>query len=255
MSDGSTPAELPPDLDGNSDKYVCDDCGASLGTRAGLWKHRTRKHSPVAQVAEVVSGDKRPAQSQGTPASKPTTPARRERKPTVPTGKRVPLDDKLGMVWGVAGSMLMPAVSPLAARAMVLQAPAAGPVLDELIAGTPIDKVAQRFAGKGKKAGNVGALIGLPVLMFLIERNPVLVMNPVVDGLLTATIQANLISIIDAQYQAKKRAEELEAKAKEAGINLVEETADGQTVTLVDKIKADLLAPLFTPATEEGQAS
>lgn len=213
-----------------SSKHACDRCGKSFANNSGLWKH---KKTCGSGVKEAVKPDEA------------TQPKKQPTKRPTPAPKRVPLDDTLGGLYGVIGSSLMPQVSVLAARGMVLQAPAAGAVLDKLIAGTFVDKAAQKYAGKAKDAKGVGALLGLPVLLFAIEKQPAMLTQPAIQQMLRSVVKENLVGMIAAKAKEQADDRKIAEMAAEVGMELTQTAPDGTKIELVDQLIGELLEPLF----------
>ena len=244
--------ELPPDVsqDGEQESTeerakesnACRRCGKQYASRGSLWKHEK-----LCAVEAFVSGETKSAPDQGkreeSPEKESTTkraPGGRERKPRQPVGKRHDASHILGTVW-TQGARFVPSIP--AQRAMVWQAPSAGKIIDNALAGSFVDKVVlQKIAGKESKYAPVASLVSLPLMLVLIDKNPSLF--PVLLPQLRSVVKDNLAAALSAKAAEKKEIEELEALAAEAGMEW--ETVDQQTgekLNLIDSVLQDLLAP------------
>lgn len=86
--------------------------------------------------------------------------------------KRTPVSSELGILWKLAANIVAP-ISPPAARAVVLEAPIAGQILDDAVAGTVIDRwLIQPFAGANDKYGPLILLISFPVAVYIADAHP-----------------------------------------------------------------------------------
>jgi len=109
--------------------------------------------------------------AEGAPA-----PPTRDRPPKVPKshGRRQSGAETISDGWGGLGSLALrnPAHIPLG-RYMQFQAPVAGEMLDEAVAGTVVDKVGlQPIVRARGKFDLIAAVFGPPALIVAIERNP-----------------------------------------------------------------------------------
>lgn len=149
-------------------------------------------------------------------------------------GKRVPAEPLLGSAWQLAATgLIMSGADVPVGRCMMLQAPAAGQLLDTALAGTLPDRLLiQPIAKAGARGANLGALLGPPLLIGMIERQPHLYepLKPILKTLLTAYL-------VETWPQVKKMKEQ-EAKAMAA----LEEMA-GENMPDVDSLLDSLFAP------------
>ena len=225
--------EEAPDLEKHAPReYVCERCGKQFANRSGLWKHK-----PKCAVE--------PADAPEQPKDTPRTPA--ERKPKLapaPRGKRHDCSHLLGPVWTQL-ARFVPSVP--AQRAMVWQAPGAGRVLDNALAGSVVDKwVLQKVSGVESKYKPAVDLVTLPAALIMVEKQPALF--PVLRPILASTIKANLEAALDAAAAEKADEDKLRAKAEAAGMEWEAEEVDPETgktvkVSIVEAILRDLMAP------------
>jgi Lsr2 len=154
-------------------------------------------------------------------------------------GKRVSAEDILGTTWQLAATgLIMSGADPPVGRVMMLQAPAAGALLDTALAGTLPDRLLiQPMAKAGARGANLGALLGPPLIVGLIERQPHLYqpLKPILKSLLTAYL-------VETWPQVKKM-RETEEKARQ----VLSEMA-GEDMPDIDS----LLDSLFPDPAEQG---
>jgi hypothetical protein len=131
-------------------------------------------------------------------------------------GKRVSGAETLSDVWGGIGGFVgrNPAHVPLG-RYMQFQAPVAGEMLDEAVAGTVVDKVALQpiFKARGK-FDLIGAVFGPPALIYAIERNPERA------ALMVPMLRTSIRNALPLMVPAIKRIQTKEAKTAEAASDL-----------------------------------
>src|ERR1700674_472070 len=153
-------------------------------------RHEKAKH--LAEWTAAKAGVK-PKARKATGAAKHAAPRAPSNKVTV-TKKRIPAGDSIGMVVGMVGQVVGNVDAPIG-RALVFSAPATGAAVDELAAGTVVDRlVIQKFAGAAEKWEKVGGVIAFPVLIAVISLNPAL-FNVLEDQLRSATVDVINASI------------------------------------------------------------
>ena len=86
--------------------------------------------------------------------------------------KRVSLESLASGAWGLLGQMAQSRGLVPTGRALVMQAPVAGMILEDTLRGTVIDRIAQPLARGGEAAKELGALIGVPVLVTMVALKP-----------------------------------------------------------------------------------
>ena len=182
--------------------------------------------------------------------SGPVLPPTREKRPGV-TPKRVPAADLIESGWGALGGLV--ARSPMhgaLGRYLQWQAPATGNVLDKALAGTLVDrKLVQPAVRAHDSLGAIGAILGPPILIWSIERDPH--KAGVLLPILRAQILASLPTMVDAMKRQKVRDEKVSKSIRELFPDLPE-GADP-----VEEILAYLFsgptpteAPTFVPEAE-----
>ena len=209
--------------------------GGARFFRRGL--HEKSKHPDEWTAAKAGVKPKKKA------AKKPTPRAARPQTAT-PKPKRIAAADSIGRNLARVGKLVANADAPLG-RALTFSAPATGAAVDELVAGTVVDRVViQRFAGAADKWERVGGVIAFPVLIALISRNPALL--PVLeDDLREATLDVLIASIPTFEKQAQK-----ERKAVDALSRL--KKVDPRYAETDDPIGL-ILRDIFQPVQEPGE--
>ena len=159
--------------------------------------------------------------------------------------KRTSVKSELGMVWKMAANFVA-AVNAPTAKAVVLEAPIAGQILDDAVAGTVIDRwLIQPFAGASDKYGPLVLLIGFPAAVYIADTHPE--HRPMVEDYVRKAIVQIMVSTADemrATAQAEAHASEQLAELGSAGI-----TADGLMSWLFEE---NAEAPAEEPVTVDG---
>ena len=135
---------------------------------------------------------------------------------------------------------LAPAVGlPATGKMLAIEAPWAGYVIDEAVAGTVIDRLAQPLAKAQDRFAAVGSVIGPPLIVAQMERNPDRI--PVLAVMLKRSLK------MSAPWIAKgiKKMREEEAKLAEVLAELYPTAPPGTTA--LDQMVADIVALAVTP--------
>lgn len=142
-------------------------------------------------------------------------------KPRGTDGKRIPADTTLGSVWqGIATALVLTGRDIPVGRCMSYQAPVAGVMLDKALEGTLPDKLLiQPIAKAGARGGNIAALIGPPLLVGVIERNPQLYepLQPVLKAMMMNYL-LEAWPHIKAMQKKEKEAQKILDEMKGAGL-------------------------------------
>ena len=110
----------------------------------------------------------KPSDPRPAPPTREKTPSRGGRP-----GKRESAAETLGDIWSGFGGLAKSAGHVPTGRCLQWQAPIAGEMLDEAVAGSVVDKVALQRIVKGRQRFDLlGAVLGPPLLVMAIERNP-----------------------------------------------------------------------------------
>jgi hypothetical protein len=145
----------------------------------------------------------------------PESPYKGETKKPDRHASRVSGESILGYGWIGLGSYLVnKRIDPPVGRVLQLQAPLAGKAIDDIIAGTFIDRILQPIFAKSEQLEGFGALIALPILVGLIERKPE--MAPMVMGPLHEVLGQTLI---DLAPTLRKKATKQRAAARAIDLN------------------------------------
>ena len=163
VSDG-VPGHEPAEVAESSHSESPDEAAEPEETTAGasvveLRPRRPRGPRPPRSVGEWFRGSER---------------RRRQRKRRPRTVReRVPLNNLCSAAW-LGAARLAAHISVPVARTLELEAGLAGAVLEDSIAGTFIDPIAQKAAQIQGKARGVGAIVAPPVLVLAIEATQAL---------------------------------------------------------------------------------
>lgn len=93
-------------------------------------------------------------------------------KPAPAKGKtrRISVEHLIGRVWEGVARFTQPLSLPMS-RCLQVQSPVAGMILEDLVAGTVVDRALQPIARAEEKAEKVIALVGPPVLVLAMEQS------------------------------------------------------------------------------------
>lgn len=83
--------------------------------------------------------------------------------------KRVSVEHLIGRAWEAAARFATPMSLPLS-RCLQVQSPVAGLILEEIVAGTVVDRALQPVARAEAKAEKMLALVGPPILVLALEQ-------------------------------------------------------------------------------------
>lgn len=187
--------------------------------------------SDPEEVVSTSPGERRPGSSTNAPAGDPvsdsspgpklsgffkkkkapTGPAftapTREKQPRV-AGRRQTTAGTIEDIWsGVGGLAQRSGFVPLG-RYMAWQAPAAGELLDQAVAGTVIDRKFLQPAVKARgRLDVVGAIMGPPALIIAIQRNPE--RAEMLLPALRSAIRGSLPTLLPAMKKAQAREEKI----------------------------------------------
>lgn len=86
--------------------------------------------------------------------------------------KRVSLETTCAGAWSVLAAAAAQSGRGPTSRVLAMQAPVAGVILEEELKGTVVDKILQPLARTAATGSRVGALLGPPVLVTLLDQKP-----------------------------------------------------------------------------------
>ena len=184
----------------------CSDVfsGGARYVQRGL--HEKRKHPDEWKAAKVEP--KKATRAKKT--TKKAAPATKSTTARVIAPKRISAADTISTNVARAAKLFSQVDVPLS-RALVFSAPATGQAVDELVAGTFVDRaVVQKLATVSDKWERLGGVIAFPVLIAVISRNPNLL--PMLEGELREATMDVLVANIPTMEKKKAR----ERKAFEA---------------------------------------
>lgn len=185
-------AALPPPDEAT---IACEFCPATFKKGPAGWLERGRHVK--AKHPEHWGGPKKPTKPGG--AQKAVAP----KKPTNATqAKRRPLGETLGAIFLQFGRIVNTAVDAPTGAALMFEAGALGHAVDHAIAGTFVDKQLQKGATVADRFEPLVDLAKLPVLTFMLSRNPAMV--GALEGELREAIEDVLVQSLPL---LKRRAE------------------------------------------------
>jgi hypothetical protein len=182
-------------------------------------------------LRDRLRGTKRPT---GDPGGHP-----KERAPRTLPGKRQSGAELLGDAYGALGN-LVGSATPYAAtgRALAINAPVAGYMLDDAVKGTVVDKVALQPAIRAKgRFDAIGGLIEVPLIVFSMERDPTKIET--LRPWLRSAVRRSLPAMVPALQKMKAD----EKKAAEVAAELYPDLPEGMDP--VEAVISDILAPLI----------
>lgn len=133
------------------------------------------------------------------------------------------LSDNIGRAARMFGT-----INPAMGRALVFSAPATGQAIDEVVAGTIVDRVVQPFAKAADKWDQLGGVLSFPILFAIVSARPD--MMKVLEPDLRESVIDVLIGSIPTLIKQKER----EAKAFDALEKLGE--VDARYANAKDKV-------------------
>lgn len=133
--------------------------------------------------------------------------------------RRVSLESTLSAGWAILASAAAQAGQGPTSRVLAMQAPVAGVILEDSLKGTVADRVLQPIARATATGSKVGALLGPPVLVSLLDRQPHLA--PQVLPLLRLALREWVMTAGPAMKAAQKKKERaMEALGLDEGTSL-----------------------------------
>ena len=205
---------------------------------------------PVSHADTPDAAPSNGAAPRGEAAPRRTEGRRRrlmDRKPKDPTKTparrlpRVSLENLIGSGWGLAAMALArnPNAVPVG-RVMSMQAPVAGVVLDDVLKGTPVDRLLQPLARAGEKGEIVFALAGPPLITGAITAHPE--WYPALRPMLKMSLMSWMAISAPAMRKAQQRAERMTG---EFGVT------DAELDGMIEALFSDVNLPTAASADEE----
>lgn len=163
------------------------------------------------------------------------------RRPRSGPKRRVSLESTLAGGWSILAAAAAQTGRGPTGRVLAMQAPVAGVILEDALKGTLADRVLQPLARSAQSASKVGALLGPPVLVTLLDMHPE--WAPQILPILHTTMrQWVLVAGPALKAQEKKAAKAMEALGVEDDTSLdqminamieaiFDPEGDGQAVT------------------------
>lgn len=201
LDDLTSDAETPPQAAPSTPESVtCRYCpstfeGPARFIRRG--RHESKDH-PDEYLKAKATGRKPKARKTSKAAKKPAAT-----KSVTPGKKRIAAGDSIGTVLGMVAQVVVRVDAPTG-RALALSSTATGEAVDQLVAGTIVDRlVIQKFAGAADKWEKVGGVIAFPVLVAVVSRNPAL-FDPLEGQLRSAALDVITASVPSLEKQKKR---------------------------------------------------
>jgi hypothetical protein len=187
--------------------HYCSETFEGQWGSARRGMHEKSKHPDEWAKAKATGVKPKKATAKKAPAAKKAAA-------TGPVGaakaRRIPAGDTISSTLAMAAQLVIKVDGPTG-RALSFSAPAAGEAVDDLVAGTVVDRlVIQKFAGAADKWEKVGGIIAFPVLIAVISRNPNL-FQP-----LEAQLRSATVDVINASIPSLKKKAASEKKAAES---------------------------------------
>ena len=210
LDDLTSDAETPPQAAPSTPESVtCRYCpstfeGPARFIRRG--RHESKDHPDEYLRAKATGRKPKKAAKKATPKARAAT-----KSVTGPVKKkRIPAAESMSSAFEIVGQIIGNVDAPTG-RAFSFSAPATGAAVDELVAGTVVDRlVIQKFAGAADKWERVGGVIAFPVLVAVVSRNPAL-FAPLENQLRSA-----LVDVITASIPALEKKAAKERKAADS---------------------------------------
>jgi hypothetical protein len=172
-------------------------------------RHEKDKHRDQWMAAKAGAKPKKSTAKKATAKAAPKPKAPTVKGP-VTNARRIPAGESISRNLARVAKMVTQA-DPILGRALTFSAPATGSAVDEVVAGTFVDRVViQRFAGAADKWEKFGGVIAFPILVAVISRNPA--MLPMLeDDLREATLDVIVASIPTFEKKAAKEKKAVDA--------------------------------------------
>ena len=179
------------------------------------------------------------------PDPAPQAPTKEKRpKATKGPGRRVSGADSLSDLWSAGGSLMMRAGHVPTGRMLQFQSAVAGEMLDEAVKGSFVDKTLIQPVVKARgRFDLLGAVMGPPLIVFAIERNPERA------PMLMPALKSSIRSSLPLMVPAIKKVQEKERKAAEAAAELFPDLPPGEDP--VDAIIATLFDNWAPPVPQD----
>ena len=148
------------------------------------------------------------------------------------------------MLWSGLGFLLVRTEADVpVGRVLMFQRDVAGEILQKVTLDTFVDKAIQPFAGRLDELEALGALVGIPVMVGLIERQPE--MQAALEPMLRAALQAHFMAMLPVIEKAKKKEAAFAKVAAELGM-------EGEDP--IGKLLDEMFAPPMTAQPEPASA-
>ena len=206
----------------------CPVCGKTVRGKGPLAQHMRIKHPTGDADGSVPADEPATASPYAGPVDEPASAAKRprlrllggaEKSPPRPkpakakvVHKRVHTGDVATFAWMGAAQAVSRRDVPVG-RVLAMQAPFVGDAFDEAVRGTVVDRALQPLARANARAEGLGALIGVPLLVGMMEHAPE--SRPLVEPLLRQFLGTMLLQLAKGAKAQRKRDEEAAAAMAE----------------------------------------
>lgn len=197
---------------------TCPECGATFEGKmrnARLGRHRLTRHG-IAGSSKGSKAAKKTTKKAAPAGKKPITAKAKEALATpVPVSKRKPAAEVISSFFGI-GSKVVGVVDPPVGASLRFVAPAAGDAIDSVVAGSFVDRhVLQKMVSASDKWERFGAVMGLPVMIGIVTRSPVLF--PALEEAMVAAVEEVMIASVPTLRRRHERQRKAVAAWDELG--------------------------------------
>ncbi len=202
------------------------DCDAAARPRSAARGRNPiycEEHSgdPRETLAPDTSDDRSAESPEAPKETRPSGPRRRFLAPQRPKRRqrRASTAPLWHGIWGGGGSALGSSERWLpVSRVLLMQADMAGPILDDLVKNTMVDRLLQPLARQGAQATAISALVGPPLLIALLSQHPEL--EPALRPVLVPLLRSMLTEMVRGAAQVQAQEAKLTAALADAGMDL-----------------------------------
>lgn len=164
---------------------------------------------PRPQRPAPATAKKAPAARKATAPAAKAAPGVRGKPGPKPAPVRRPLGETISRLVLHIGRFVNTTVDPPTGAVLMFEAGALGEAIDGIIAGSPVDRFAQKGAAISAKFEPLVPLISLPAMIFMLSRNPA--MEPMLETELREAMEDVLVQSLPL---LRKRAERVKKTAE-----------------------------------------
>lgn len=167
---GRIPAEIKAAYDAEHEGVVLPE-GETMESLERPPALETMPAEPAPEQSAAAAGERAPAAPAGKGWRKWRDKVAGAADTGAPRRRRAGIDGLIGHVWDFAASVLTNPVTWPVGNVLRMQAPVAGVIADEVLAGTMVDRILQPLARLEERGSTVFALVGPPVLVGAIVQS------------------------------------------------------------------------------------